>query len=417
MSLLRKNVIYLIFVQGLNYIIPLIIFPYLARVLGTENYGLLSFANSVILYFCMVIDFGFTLSGTKKISILKKRGLNVDQVFWDIIFAKLMLLSFSIMLMLGLAIFNSKLNNILYILLAFTPQLVATAIFPLWYFQGIENIKVILISQVIAKLSILPSTFYLVKDEGDIVIAALIQSCTLLIAALLSWTSILKQKSISLPNFKLFGSMFSEISNSMPYFIGGLAISVYTISTPLLLGFLSSEHEMGIYSAANKFTGALAGLFIVAGGAIFPRVNALLVKDQARAFALLKTILLSQTALLLIIAFFYVFFNTRIIDVFLGASYLDAVSLSIPLSIALFFSVISVILCNYILVPMGHKKLYYLIPTAVSILHIIYTPILIKYFGALGAAYGLAISEVMSFIILLGCCIKYQYITKIFKHS
>lgn len=417
MSLLRKNVAYLIFVQGLNYLIPLIIFPYLARVLGTENYGLLSFANSIILYFCMLIDFGFTLSGTRKISILKKQGLNVDQVFWDIIFAKLMLLSFSIMLMLCLAIFNSKLNNILYILLAFTPQLVATAIFPLWYFQGIENIKVILISQVIAKLSILPSTFYLVKGEGDIVIAALIQSCTLLVAALLSWTSILKDKSISLPDFRLFKNTFREILDSTSYFIGGLAISVYTISTPLLLGFLSSEHEMGIYSAANKFTAALAGLFIVAGGAVFPRINALLVTDEIKAFSLLKIIILVQTALLIVVTFIYVFFNMRIIDIFLGYAYLEAVPLSIPFSIALFLSVISVIMCNYILVPMGHKKLYYSIPLAVSICHIIYTPILIKSFGALGAAYGLAISEIITFAILLSCCIKLQYIKKIFKHS
>lgn len=416
MSLLKKNVIYLIFVQGLNYLIPLIIFPYLARVLGTENYGLLSFANSIILYFCMTIDFGFTLNGTRKISILKKKGLNVDQVFWDIIFAKLMLLSLSIMLMVSLAVFNSKIDNILYILLAFTPQLIATAIFPLWYFQGIENIKVILISQVIAKLSILPSTFYLVKDEGDIVIAALIQSVTLLVAALLSWTSILKDKNIGLPNLKTFRNMFKEISDSASYFIGGLAISIYTISTPLLLGFLSSEHEMGIYSAANKFTAALAGLFIVAGGAIFPRVNALLVTDEESAFSLLKTIILVETVLLIIITFSYVFFNLKIIDIFLGDAYLDATPLSVPLSIALFFSVISVILCNYILIPLGHKKLYYLIPIVVSILHIIYTPILIKSLGALGAAYGLAISEIMSFSILLGYCVKYQYMNRIFKY-
>ncbi|WP_296404599.1 oligosaccharide flippase family protein [Psychrobacter sp.] len=417
MSLLRKNVIYLIFVQGLNYLIPLIIFPYLARVLGTENYGLLSFANSIILYFCMIIDFGFTLSGTKKISILKKQGLEVDQVFWDIIFAKLMLLIVSISLMLSLAILNSKINNILYILLAFTPQLIATAIFPLWYFQGVENIKVILISQVAAKLSVLPTTFYFVKDEGDIVIAALIQSCTLLVAALLSWTSIIKDKSISLPNFRLLKNTLKELSDSTSYFIGSLAISIYTISTPLLLGFLSSEHEMGIYSAASKFTAALAGLFIVAGGAIFPRVNALLVIEESKAFSLLKTIFLSQTAILLIIAFFYVIFNTEIIDIFLGISYIDAVPLSTPLTIALIFSVISVILCNYVLVPMGHKKLYYIIPISVSILHLIYTPILIKYLGALGAAYGLAVSEIISFIILLICCIKYKYITKIFKHA
>lgn len=414
MTLLKKNIIYLIFVQGLNYLIPLLIFPYLARVLGAENYGLLSFSNSIILYFCIIIDFGFMLSATKKISILKKQGLPINEVFWSTIYSKTVLLLVSFLLLVLLGLFNNKISSMSSILLAFSPQLIATAIFPLWYYQGIENIKVILISQIAAKLSVLPFIFYFVKNEDDIVIAAFIQSFTLLVAAIISWTSIIKDKDILFPELRIFKNVYKELKASSSYFIGGLAISIYTISTPLILGFISSEYEVGIYSAANKFTGALAGLFIVAGGAIFPRVNSLIVSDKQAAFRLLKKIILLQTLLLTFLAVIYILFNKIIIITILGKSYLDAVLLSIPLTVAMFFSVISVVLCNYILVPFGHKKLYFIIPIVVSILHVIYTPILIKTYGALGASYGLAISELITFIILLLYCIKYKYIENIF---
>ena len=77
--------------------------------------------------------------------------------------------------------------------------LLASAIFPLWYFQGIEKINVIVLSQVIAKFSILPLTFLIVTSSGDVVKAAIIQSMGLLLAAILSWIYIYRKSVIRLP--------------------------------------------------------------------------------------------------------------------------------------------------------------------------------------------------------------------------
>ena len=64
-KLLAKNTLMLYIMQISSYIFPLISFPYLTRVLGAEKYGIVVFANSIMSYFTLFIEFGFLLSGTK----------------------------------------------------------------------------------------------------------------------------------------------------------------------------------------------------------------------------------------------------------------------------------------------------------------------------------------------------------------
>ena len=62
------NFISLALLQGVNYLLPLLSFPFLFRVLGVERWGLVTFGYSLMQYFVMFTDFGFNLSATKFIS-------------------------------------------------------------------------------------------------------------------------------------------------------------------------------------------------------------------------------------------------------------------------------------------------------------------------------------------------------------
>ena len=67
-SPMAVNFISLVLLQGVNYLLPLISFPFLFRVLGVERWGLVTFGYSLMQYFVMFTDFGFNLSATKYIS-------------------------------------------------------------------------------------------------------------------------------------------------------------------------------------------------------------------------------------------------------------------------------------------------------------------------------------------------------------
>ncbi|MGA8298128.1 MAG: oligosaccharide flippase family protein [Terriglobales bacterium] len=54
-----RNILWLFSLQGLNYLVPLAVLPYLVRVLGIERYGLIAFAQSFAQYFVVLTDYGF----------------------------------------------------------------------------------------------------------------------------------------------------------------------------------------------------------------------------------------------------------------------------------------------------------------------------------------------------------------------
>ena len=62
-----SNYGYLLFLQGANYLLPLILLPFLVRVLGTEKYGLVMFAQSTAIILSVIVDFGFKFTHSTKI--------------------------------------------------------------------------------------------------------------------------------------------------------------------------------------------------------------------------------------------------------------------------------------------------------------------------------------------------------------
>ena len=66
MTTILSNFLSLTILKALNYILPLITFPYLVRVLGVDKFGLLSMAIAVVAYFVIIVNYGFELSATKK---------------------------------------------------------------------------------------------------------------------------------------------------------------------------------------------------------------------------------------------------------------------------------------------------------------------------------------------------------------
>ncbi|HFP0913585.1 TPA: oligosaccharide flippase family protein, partial [Escherichia coli] len=63
---LNKNIAYLFLVQGSSYLLPLITFPYLVRVLGPEFFGVLGFCQASMQYLVMLTEYGFNWTATQK---------------------------------------------------------------------------------------------------------------------------------------------------------------------------------------------------------------------------------------------------------------------------------------------------------------------------------------------------------------
>ena len=82
---IKKNSIYSVIKTGASIVFPLITFPYISRVLLTENVGKINFGLSVVSYFSLIASLGITTYAIRECSAEredKKRLSNTaSQIF------------------------------------------------------------------------------------------------------------------------------------------------------------------------------------------------------------------------------------------------------------------------------------------------------------------------------------------------
>ena len=136
---LIENTIAIALTQIITYVIPLVSLPYLSRVLGVEKFGLVYWAQSFIIYFSIFTEFGFNLSAVREIALYKDNPQKISNIFNAVMVVKffLIIISFLILLLL-IGIFPKFKNEALLFILTFF-MVIGNAIYPIWYFQGIQR--------------------------------------------------------------------------------------------------------------------------------------------------------------------------------------------------------------------------------------------------------------------------------------
>ena len=403
---LKRNAFALLAMQAINYLVPLITLPYLTRTLGVDQYGAFNLALSLIQYGVLFITFGFNLSATQYIAKHRHQQLLVSRAFWETIVAKMGLLIIACIALSILTLHVESFYAIRWIVLILFLQLVAVAIDPLWFFQGIEKLgKISLIGSAVRLLNI-PLLLLFVHNPDDTTIAALIQAGLLLITALINVYLAKKEKIIVLIKRNQLKIKKTLIS-SLPLFIGSAAISLYNTSTPIILGLVNSYEEVGIYSASFRLQMAAIGVFTILGQVIYPRVNHLFATDSEAAYLFVKKLLIYMFPILLIACLLFYFIVPTLAPWALGVEFQESKKTLQIMTPMLFLIPYSVVFANNLLLPLGYKKLYYIIPSTIGICHVFYSTLLSKYYGATGAAYSILITEVITSIMLFYCVYKY----------
>src|SRR3569832_713296 len=88
---LTKNVLSLTLVQIANYVFPVISVPIISRIIGPGKFGLLNFAGAFVLYFVLLVAYGFDYTATRKISRDPDNEQNRNTVFSEVFYTQCLL--------------------------------------------------------------------------------------------------------------------------------------------------------------------------------------------------------------------------------------------------------------------------------------------------------------------------------------
>lgn len=269
-KIIAKNYVALLFIQGTNFILPLIIFPYLVRTLGSEKYGLVMVAQSVALFLTIIVDFGFNISATREVANLKNDKEKLSQFYWNVFSIKLVLIIITFLLLLGLIIYVDKFSVDPLVYLFSFGLVLGQAIFPTWFFQGIEKMQVITIVNVAAKLFFTISLFFVVLSPSDYQYVPIFNGLGFVISGLFGFVFSLQYVKFIFPKL----SQVKEIiENSSSLFFSNFAVSLYTSSNTLILGFFAGDSMAGIYASMEKLILAIKSLYSPFYQAIFPNLS------------------------------------------------------------------------------------------------------------------------------------------------
>ena len=280
MKTTTKNIIYLVMVQGLIYLAPLLTLPYLTRTLDVDDFAALGFAQAVVQYFILLTDYGFGITATRLIALDSANKQAVSGVVANTLAVKLLLACLSALICLLLGVLFADVRHYGVLLMACFVGVLGNALFPVWLFQGLEKMRVLAIITSLSRLLPLPLVFWLVKRPEDVVIAAVLQNIPGILAALLTYAYVQKNHLLSSAPISI-RSVKAMLAEGWPVFLSNISTSFYTTINIILLKFFAGAEHVAYFAATDKLRVAAQGFIQPVASALFPRIAALGAEQQA----------------------------------------------------------------------------------------------------------------------------------------
>ena len=275
MNNIKKNFIYNLIYQFLILFIPLVISPYISRVMGVEGVGIYSYTYSVVSYFMLFVLLGVNNYGNRIIAKIRDDKKELARTFWGIYLFQLFMGLFMFFLYIGyIYLFDVEYKIIALIQSMF----ILSALGDInWVFFGLEEIKITILRNILIKVGTLIFIFLFVKDSSDIEIYAVIMSGMAIFSQLLLWSFVKKKIGFIKINMK---EILKHIKPNLILFIPVIAISLYKIMDKIMLGIMSNISEVGFYENAEKIINIPLTLITALGTVMLPRISNLVVKRE-----------------------------------------------------------------------------------------------------------------------------------------
>lgn len=380
----RSNYIYNVLYRLSICILPLIITPFSARVLGSEGVGLYSFSSAVACYFIMFGKLGLDHYGNRTIACCQKDNISLRRSFWSIyaMQACTAIVSFTLFLLIVHVAFPEDITvywmQSLYVL---------SALFDVsWFFYGTEQFRIATLRSIAIRIIIVLCMFLFVHTSADLWLYTLIMSACFLLEQLLLWPHILRQVK---PIHVTWREVSGHILPNLKLFLPLIALSVYNWMDKLMLGVISGNAPVAFYNYADSIINLPKGVVSALGTVMLPKLAQMAVRKDISACK--ETLHNSMSFINLVccaMCFGIAGMAPVFVPFFLGLDYLETVRLTIYLALVMIpMSVIDVVQMQY-LVPFGKEGIYIRSVALGAVTNLVLNGAFIPFFSSTGAVIG-----------------------------
>ena len=269
-SSIKKNFMMNVILTLSAFIFPLITFPYISRVLLPAGTGKVSFATSLISYFNIIAQLGIPTYGIRAVARVRDDEKELTCVCQELLIINLVMSVFAYLCLAAALLLIPKLfdDRALYIIISLT--ILLNAIGMEWLYKGLEQYTYITVRSIIFKIIAVFAMFLLVHQESDYVIYGAVSIFAASASNILNFINARKYISLKPQMNYNFSRHFRPI---MVFFFMACATTIYTNLDTVMLGFMTTDTDVGYYNAAVKIKNILVGVVTSLGAVLLPRAS------------------------------------------------------------------------------------------------------------------------------------------------
>ena len=345
-----ENYFFMTALQIISSAFGVLIYPYLIRVLGAESYGLYVFAIATASYFVGIVSFGFSFPGVKAIAQNKDNLQIKSAVVSSVFTSKILLGIVSLVIFIGLLLTVPLLKDHKGLFLIVYAQILSEIFFPIWYFQGVQKMKIVTYFQLAFRILSLPFIFILVRSTDDLLQYAFIATLSVVLPAIALYVYLIRRENLTI-KLQPISKLKTYFKEATPFFWSSTAGTIKQESVTIIIGAFFGMKDVALYDLANKLIMLPRMLTMSINTALFPKV----IEDIKTET--IKKIEKYETMIGLAVVLFVVVFGYWIIWLLGGKEMTGAYPLAIVLSFTVLTWLVVGCYINFVFVP--QNKYYF----------------------------------------------------------
>lgn len=395
MNKVVKNYLYNASYQVMLIVLPVIVTPYVSRVLGAEGVGTYSYTNSITQFFILIGCIGLNLYGQREIAYYQQNLKKRSEIFYELLFVRIITVSISIILFYCTLVVHSKYSNIFLIQIL---DIIASMFDVSWFFQGMENFQKTVVRNFIVRIICVMSILIFVKTSNDLPLYVLCYSGTLFLGNLSLWLYLpkyIKRVRVRDLNIK------RHIKPALIMFFPQIASSIYTLLDKTMIGLITENtEEVAYYEQSQMIVRTVMAVITSLGTTLMPRI-ANLYKNEKREEIQKYMYGSLQFVLVLACAFSFgiIGISNNFVPWFFGNQFMRVIPNLIIISPIIIIIGVNNILGTQYMLAIGRQKEYIISIFMATIVNFLSNIVLINVFLSCGAAIASVLAEATALLI------------------
>ena len=248
---LTRNFSALAILQGLRYVIPLLVLPYVTPIIGLEHFGEIAISASLILVAQVFVNYSFSFMGARDIARNRDDSGKVSEIVSKTIVAYILIYILVAIVVAGVVFVVPKFRSISTLIAIHMTIPILSALVCEWFFQGMEQMQNITIANTLSRVIFVVLVFCFIKRKGDYLLFPLFEAVGHMFAACYSIFLMVRRYKcrIRIPSLRVVADYLAQ---GKDIFLNQSCIVLLNRMPNMLLGNFAGSASAGLFHAAFR---------------------------------------------------------------------------------------------------------------------------------------------------------------------